>query len=103
MNQNLSFAGLGTFTTILPIAGPYFFEGKLSLPTLTTAGVQSACVVTVNQNGSAKYTGTAGAEGFKVDLLCAANDTVTIVLSSAAAIDQLPNMVKATIAIGQGV
>jgi hypothetical protein len=103
VNQNLSFAGLGTFTTIMPVAGPYVFKGKLSLPTLTGGGGQSAVVVTVSQNGTPFYTGLPGAEGFQCVAEAAANDTFTIVTSSAAAPDLVLNAVKATYSISSGV
>ena len=102
-NQNLSFSGLGTFTFVVVQAGPYFIEGKLYLPTIVNGGGASAVVVTINQNSSPVYVGTAGAEGFKADINCAANDSIAIVLSSAAAPDQGLNNVKSTFSIGQGV
>lgn len=102
-NQNSSFAGLGTFTFVADIASPYFFEGKISLPTIVNGGGASAVVTTINLNASPVYVGLAGAEGFKKDLNLAVGDVVTIVFSSAAAADQGINNVKATIAIGQGV
>lgn len=102
-NQNASFSGLGTFSITVQIAGPYFLEGKISLPTLTNGGGASSCLVTINQNGSPIYTGLAGAEGFKKDTLCAAGDVLAIVLSSSAPADQPLNAIKTVIAIGQGV
>lgn len=102
-NQSAVFNGLGTFTVITPIAGNYFVEGKISLPTLSTgATANSAVVTTINQNGSPVYTGTAGAEGFRTDIAAAANDTIAVVFSSAAAVDKALNVIKATIQIGQG-
>jgi hypothetical protein len=103
VNQNLSFAGLGTFTTIMPVAGPYILKGKLSLPTIVGGGGQSAAVVTVNQNGAPIYVGQPGAEGFLVAANAAANDTFTIVTTSAADPDLVLNAVKATYAISSGV
>lgn len=102
-NQNVSFAGLGTFSTTLQDAGPYFVEGKMSIPTLTNGGGISALVVTVNQNGSPIYTGTAGAEGFYKSFNAAALDVIAVVFSSANAVDAGLNVVKATISIGSGV
>lgn len=101
-NQNLVFTGLGTLTTSVPSAGPYKMEGKISLPTLVGGSGVSACVCTINQNGSPIYTGTAGAEGFGIEPTCAANDTFTFVLSSAAAPDQVLNAIKMTVSISQG-
>lgn len=101
-NQNLVFNGLGTLSITVPVAGSYFCEGKISLPTLTNGGGVSACLVTINQNGSPIYTGQAGAEGFKTDIVCAALDVIAIVLSSSAAADQPLNVIKSTISIGIG-
>lgn len=102
-NQNVTIAGLQSYSVGVPTAGPYFVEGKISIPTITNGGGQSSVVATVNQNGSPIYTGVAGAEGFRTDLLCAAADVIQIVLSSAAAPDLGLNNVKATVAIGSGV
>lgn len=100
--QNLAFAGLGTFTTVIPVAGPYFLKGKISLPTISQGAGPSSCLVTINQNGSPIYTGIAGAEGFYKDFLAAANDTMTVVLTSAAAADQPVNAIKTAISLGSG-
>jgi hypothetical protein len=103
-NQNFTNVGLNTLSFSLPTAGPYFVDGKLSLPTNTDDGAAgtSSCVVTVNQNGSPIYVGLPGAEGFHCTLLAAANDAITVVFSSANAIDQAPNAVKATIGCSSG-
>ena len=101
-NQNLTFAGLGTLSITLPMDGSYFFEGKISLPTLTKSGEVSALVVVVNKNGSPVYTGVAGAEGFKVQVSCVANDLIAMVFSSAATADQGLNVIKSVISIGLG-
>lgn len=103
-NQNLTVAGLGTTTILIPTSDIYTIKGTLTLPTLTTtSGVgQSAVVVTVNQNGSPIYTGPAGSEGFSTGCTAAANDSITIVLTSAAAIDLPPNSVKMTVSIWEG-
>ena len=102
-NQNITFNGLGTFSINMPFAGAFFFDGKISLPTLSNGGGVSACLVTINQNGSPVYVGIAGAEGFRADIACAANDLIAIVFSSSAAADQGFNVIKSVIAIGSGV
>lgn len=101
-NQNLVWTGLGTETLVAPFAGTFFFDGKIQCPTLSTDGQASAVVTTINQNGTPVYTGTAGAQGFHVDIVCAANDSITIVFSSAAAVDQGANIIKCEIAWGLG-
>lgn len=102
-NQNAAIGGLNTYSVIVPNAGPYAIKGKLTLPTIVGGGGASSCVVTVNQNGSPVYTGVAGAEGYFTTLNCAVGDTIAVVLSSAAAVDQALNAVKATVGITQGV
>lgn len=102
-NQNAVFNGLGTFTQNLPAAGNYFVEGKSSIPTIVGGGGASALVATVNLNGSPIYTGTAGAEGFgRVTFAAAALDALTIVFTSANAVDAALNAVKSSIVISQG-
>lgn len=102
-NQNVNLSGLTSYSVIVPNAGPYAADWKISLPTIVNGGGQSSCVMTVNQNSSPVYVGIAGAEGGKAELLCAAGDTLQFVLSSAASADQGLNVIKATIAISQGV
>ena len=101
-NQNIESTGLNTISTTVPYAGPYFVKGKFTLPTLVDGAGASSLVVTVNQNGSPVYTGSAGAEGFYKNLSCSAYDVIAIVLSSSAAIDAVNNAVKAVYSIGQG-
>ena len=102
-NQNLTFAGLGTLSITVPLAGAYFAEGHISLPTLAKGDIApSALVVVVNQNGSPVYTGQAGAEGFYVNLSCAINDVIAMVFSSGAAVDQGLNVIKSVVSIGLG-
>lgn len=101
-NQNFVFSRIGTQSVTVVEAGPYFVKGKITLPTIVGGAGASSLVVTINQNGSPKYTGSAGAEGFYTNLLCAANDVIAVVFSSAAAVDALENNFKANIQIGQG-
>ncbi len=101
-NQTLVWTGLGTQTLTVPTAGPYFFDGKITLSTLTSSGQVSSLVVTINQNGTPVYTGVAGAQGFHTDITCAAGDTITIVFSSAATADQPINAIKCVIGWGSG-
>jgi hypothetical protein len=103
-NQNIESTGLNTVSTTVPYAGPYFVKGKFTIPSLVGEDSNSASslVVTVNQNGSPVYTGSAGAEGFYTDISCAAYDVIAIVLSSSAAVDAVINAVKAVYSIGQG-
>lgn len=101
-NQNFVFNGIGTQSLIVVDAGLYSVEGKSDIPTLVNGGGASSLVVTVNQNGSPKYTGSAGANGFKTNLLCAANDTIAVVYSSSAAADTAYNAIKSTVAVSTG-
>lgn len=101
-NQNFVFNGLGTQSFIVPVAGPGFVEGKSDIPTLVNGGGASSLVVTVNQNGSAIYTGNAGANGFYTTFLGALNDTIAVVYTSAAAPDNAYNAIKSKIDIGGG-
>lgn len=94
-------SGLGTFTTSVPVAGIYGVDVKLSLPTLSDGAFDNSAVVTViKQNSSTIYTGVAGGEGAKVVLNCAASDTISVLTSSASAVDNVLNAVKGVVAIG---
>ena len=103
-NQNFALSGLTSIDTAVPTAGPYFVKGKIQLPTVTAGGGQSSCVVTVtNRTGPVTlYTGTAGADGFYLDTLCAAGDVIRIALTSAAAADAPLNVIKCEASIGSG-
>lgn len=102
---NTSFAGLGTAISITaPQADIYNITGTLTLPTLTmtSATTPSAVVVTVNQNGTPKFTSTAGDRGFSTGINAAQGDVITVVLSSALASDAAPMAVKSTISVSEG-
>ena len=90
-NGQISVNGLQTFTIFTaPAAGVYFVNGQLTLPQLVTSGGAgaSAVVATVKQNSSTIYTGAAGASGFQIpQITCASGDVISVVLSSAVAID----------------
>jgi hypothetical protein len=96
--------GLETLTIPALVAGAHMISGKLTCPQLAQgASAPSQVVTTVNQNGSPVYTGTPGGEGFTVNLLCAAGDTITVVTSSSAAVDTASlNGIKAVIGFTQG-
>ena len=102
-SQSQSFAGLGTITINIPSAGRYGIDGKITLPTISSGSGQSSVVVTINQNGSPIYTGAAGAQGFHTNPYCAASDIITIVLTSAATVDQGLNVIKTTVSVSEGV
>lgn len=101
-SQNTDFSGLGTVTFVPAADGNYEIEGKISLPTPSQGGGESAVVVTINKNASPIYTGTAAAKGFRVSQLFLTTDTVTIVLTSSATADQPKNAVKTSISIAAG-
>jgi hypothetical protein len=91
--------GLGTFGIIVQTAGLKTVSGTLTLPNINQgASADSAVVVTVNLNGgSTLYTGGAGATGFETQVSASAGDTINVILTSAAAVDQGLNVVKSTI------
>jgi len=102
-DQNFVFNGLGTLSTTVVTAGLYFVKGKVTdFPSLVNGGGASSLVVTVNQNGSPKYTGSAGASGFYTNLSCAANDVIAVVFSSSASADSALNVIKSSVSIGLG-
>jgi hypothetical protein len=96
--QTGSFSGLQTVTFTAPVAGGYWLDAKLSLPQLSTgASANSAVVATVSQNSTPVLTSIAGAEGFRAILTCAVGDTISVTLSSAAAVDNVINAVKGVV------
>lgn len=104
-NQNVTIAGLNSYSVAVPAAGVYFLDGKVQIPTVSSGGGASGAVVTIT-NGTGPvtlYTGTAGKDGFKIDTVCAAGDVLTVALTSAASADQGLNAVKTVVAIGSGV
>lgn len=100
----LTLVGLSTLTTHANTTGPHVIFGKITCPQLAQgSSAPSQVVVTVNQNGSPIYTGTAGAEGFKQQMLCTSGDTITVVTSSTAAVDTTSlNGIKAVIGFTNG-
>lgn len=93
--------GLDTMTYTILQAVPYSVRVQL------TEVPPSGLSVVINNNGSPIFTApalspTQIAQQFKVGFLPAVNDVITVVLSSAVAIDAALNSVKSTISITQG-
>jgi hypothetical protein len=113
--QSSPFVGLGTQTYTVPSAGNYTTQVRATIPyqaagsssdSSSTAG-GSACQILVRLNGVTKLTlgspspsqeSLSGSTNFA----CAANDTITVVVSSANAVDAVPNAVKGIINIYKG-
>ena len=102
--QNATYSGLGTFAVMsAPEAANYHFQLKMSLPTISEGhATNSQVICLVKKNGSTVYTGNAGDEGFNFGLTLAANDAITLVLSSSAPVDQGLNRIKTNISISEG-
>lgn len=96
---NMSFAGLTSIAQGVP-AGTYLVQGHLSVPTLTGGAGQSAVVATVSVNGSPTYVGSPGAAGFQTFVECNPLDVISVALTSSAAVDALPNVIKGVVSIG---
>lgn len=101
-NKKLVIAGLQSQSTSVTNAGNYTITARITLPTIEQgATANSQVVTTVTQNSSVIYTSLPGARGFQLlNVPCASSDTITVALTSAAAVDQGLNVVKATVAIG---
>ncbi len=97
-----SLNGIQTFDLFTaPAAGIYFVSGKLSLPQLGTAGGASEVIVTVYNGIDDIYVGEAGASGFEVNqILCAADDVITVKLDSSADPDLVLNAVSGQVVFG---
>lgn len=99
------FAGLGTSTYNVLAAGSFVVDCQMTLPANNGLG-NSAVQIVINKNGSAVVTvGGATADptpsqpsiGARANILCAASDVLTVVISSAAVVDNLANSVKSMI------
>ena len=99
-SQGFTIAGLQTLTINIPVAGVFLLQGTISLPTPTDGGGQSAVVSTIKQNGTTVQTSIPGAQGFAVTLECSEGDVLTVALTSANAVDAVPNAVKAVVSVG---
>lgn len=107
--QTFNVVTAGLYTVQVKYWVPYIAAGTSSDSTVTTGG--SSLQVIVALNGSTKLT-IGGATtnptptqpyiGGSVVLSCAASDIITVVPSSAAAVDNAPNAVKGIINIYQG-
>lgn len=101
LNQPFVFVGLGTMTFTIPADGLY----NVTYQTAETP--PSSLAVVVKNNGATKFTApalgsTQSAMQFKFGFTASAADVITVVMSSAAAVDNLLNSVKSIISIGQG-
>lgn len=92
-----SFAGLGTYTYTVPAAG--LFKAKVLAQLIPSTGIS----LVINQNGSPIATSTAaGASeilGAEVQLVLAAADVITWVVSSSTPTDYLLGKLLSTVSI----
>jgi len=103
--QSLVFNGLGTLSVVAnDYVGPMEVNVQSTIPTLVNGGGVSALVITIKQNASTLYTGTAGATGaqFLIPAI-ASGDTISVVFSSAAAADQGLNVIKSVVSLSSGI
>lgn len=104
-NESLVIGGLNSETVAIPAAGVYVLKGKIALPRLAAgSSAPSSAVMTITNNTGpvTLYTGSAGLDGFYLDTVCAAGDSITFAVTSAAAVDA-GNAVKSVIAVSSGV
>lgn len=100
-DQSQVMSGLGTATFTVATAGFYTLTCQSTIPP------NSALSIAVNKNGSSQFTVNAPtptqasiSAGGRIQ--CAATDTLTVVLTSANAVDSVPNTVKSVINLFQG-
>lgn len=107
--QTFNVTGAGLYTVDCDYTIPYIASGTSADSTVTTGG--SALQVLVKLNGSTKLTiGGAATNptptqptiGGRVQMQCAVNDVITIVPSSANAVDNAPNAVRGIVNIFLG-
>ena len=95
-------------TNQLPKADPtmsaYGANAGAGTGTNTGTQTQSAVVTVIKVNSTTKYTSAAGDRGVgPLTLQCTAADTIHVVTTSAASIDNQPQAVQTTITISEGV
>lgn len=86
-----------------PASGIYFIEGRLSLPQSSmTGGAPSQVIAQVSKNGTTiLYTGVAGANGFGLpSVTLVSNDSISVSVTSNAAVDQGLNVIKGDVFFG---
>jgi hypothetical protein len=102
--QTYTFTTAGLYTCAVNFTIPYVAAGSSANSASTAGG--SALQIVVNQNGSpiltlggvsTNPTPTQPAIGGSVRIQAAVNDVLTVVLSSANAVDNYPNAVKGTV------
>ena len=101
-NQNVEFQGIVDTAIGIPVAGLVTVDVKCTIPTLVSGGGVSALIITIKQNSSTIYTGTAGNQGAWVQFTAAAGDVLHVITSSANAVDSALNAVKGVIAVSTG-
>lgn len=119
INTSTPVAGLGTQTCNVVTAGLYTLAVNFTIPyrasgmpgDSTSLTGQSSLQIVVNNNGSpvltlggaaTNPTPTQPSLAGSVRIQCAANDVITVVLTSAAAVDNVANAIKGTINFYQG-
>lgn len=100
---NKPYVNVGLDTMTHTVQKSTIYSVQVQLTEVPPSGLS----VVVNQNGSPIFTAptlspTQIAQQFKVAINCTANDVITVVLSSASAIDNQLNTVKSTISIQEG-
>ena len=104
-NQAATFAGLGTYTCTLLAAGPYTIEVKSTIPLASGLQIElkqnSTSLVTVG-GSSTNPSASQGSIGAGAVIQAAANDTVSVILTSSNAVDSVPNNVKTSVNVFLG-
>lgn len=100
---NQSFVTTGTDTLNYTVSSAGLYNVQVSSTEIPPSGI----TILVKKNGSTVFTAptlspTQGALQFKYSFLAAAADAISVVISSAAAIDAVANNVKSIVSIGQG-
>ena len=102
--QKGSITGLQTFVFSCPDTNNYTVNCTLTLPTAQSLGtnVASGVVTTIKHNSTTIYTSQPGDKGLQVAVGATAGDTLSVILSSSVAQDQVINAVRCTVGIWEG-
>jgi hypothetical protein len=87
-----------------PVPSAYSSNAGAGGGTNTGTQTQSAVVTVVKVNSTTKYTSNAGDRGVgPITVQCTAGDTIKVITSSSASIDNQPQAVQTTITVSEGV
>lgn len=105
LNTSTPVAGLGTFVYTTTTTGMYTVDCQSTLPLSSALQIvlkQNSTTLLTSGGASTNPTPTQQSIGARTQVQATAGDTISVVLSSANAVDAFPNSVKSTVNLFQG-